>query len=148
MMRIGHYRPVHVKSPDAQLTRPILQARRQIVASLLQVQGTIRGPVKTYGLKDGPNAAAAVQQSGFETWFRRCRPYRSRSGPSLQVLERLLEERHGLDLLWLRAARQDDVCLRLMTIPGVGPITSLAYRATLDDPARFASSRLSARASA
>lgn len=140
MMRIGHYRPVHVKSPDAQLTRTILQARRQIVASLLQVQGTIRGLLKTYGLKMG-----RTQRQQFS---KRVRDLVSEMpslaiafGPLLRVLERLLEERHGLDLLLARAARQDDVCLRLMTIPGVGPITSLAYRATLDDPARFASSK-------
>jgi transposase len=39
MMRIGHYRPVHVKSAEAQLIRTTLQARRQIVATLLQEAG-------------------------------------------------------------------------------------------------------------
>jgi transposase len=40
-----------------------------------------------------------------------------------------------------QAARKDAVCLRLITIPGVGPITSLAFRVTVDDPARFDSSK-------
>jgi transposase len=43
MMRIGHYRSVRVKSAEAQLIRTTLQARRQIVATLLQIQGSIRG---------------------------------------------------------------------------------------------------------
>jgi len=43
MMRVGHYRPVHVKSAEAQLIRTTLQARRQIVTTLLQIQGSIRG---------------------------------------------------------------------------------------------------------
>ena len=53
MMRIGHYRPVHVKSAEAQLIRTILRARRQIVASLMQVQGSIRGLLRMHGLKVG-----------------------------------------------------------------------------------------------
>ncbi len=53
MMRIGHYRPVQVKSVEAQLIRTTLQARHQIVATLLQVQGTIRGLLRMHGLKFG-----------------------------------------------------------------------------------------------
>jgi len=35
------------------------------------------------------------------------------------------------------AAKNDEICRRLMTVPGVGPITSLRFRAALDDIARF-----------
>ena len=53
MMRLGHYRPVHVKSPAAQTMRTTLTARMQLVASQLQIEGTIRGLLKVYGLKIG-----------------------------------------------------------------------------------------------
>jgi transposase len=53
MMRLGHYRPVHVKSPAAQAMRTTLAARMQLVASQLQIEGTIRGLLKVYGLKIG-----------------------------------------------------------------------------------------------
>jgi len=33
------------------------------------------------------------------------------------------------------------VCRRLMTIPGVGPVVALTYRATVDVPARFRNSK-------
>ena len=52
-----------------------------------------------------------------------------------------MSERKALDTRLGQAARNDAVCLRLMTIPGVGPITSLAFRVTVDDPARFDSSK-------
>ena len=39
-------------------------------------------------------------------------------------------------------SRHDPVCLLLMTAPGVGPVTALAFKAAIDDPARFHSSRL------
>jgi transposase len=37
--------------------------------------------------------------------------------------------------------REDSVCLRLMTVPGVGPITALTFKAGVDDPTRFKRSR-------
>jgi transposase len=53
MMRLGHYRSVHVKAPGAQWMRTTLTARMQLVASQLQIEGTIRGLLKVYGLKIG-----------------------------------------------------------------------------------------------
>jgi hypothetical protein len=53
MMRLGHYRPVHVKSPAAQSMRTTFAARMQLVTSQLQIEGTIRGLLKVYGLKIG-----------------------------------------------------------------------------------------------
>lgn len=38
-------------------------------------------------------------------------------------------------------AREDVTCRRFMTAPGVGPITALTFKAVVDDPARFKSSR-------
>jgi transposase len=41
----------------------------------------------------------------------------------------------------LAIVRDDDVCRRLMTVPGVGPVVALTYRATVDVPARFRKSK-------
>ena len=41
----------------------------------------------------------------------------------------------------LAEVKEDTVCRRLMTIPGVGPVVALAYTATIDVPARFRSAR-------
>jgi transposase len=41
----------------------------------------------------------------------------------------------------LDVVRQDEVCRRLMTVPGVGPVVALTYRATVDVPARFRTSK-------
>src|SRR5262249_37989488 len=40
----------------------------------------------------------------------------------------------------LAVVRDDEVCRRLMTVPGVGPVVALTYRATVDVPARFRTS--------
>jgi transposase len=54
MMRLGHYRPVHVKSRAAQLLRTTLVARKRFVDHMLAIEGTIRGLLKVHGLKVGP----------------------------------------------------------------------------------------------
>ena len=136
MMRIGHYRPVHVKSAEAQLIRTTLQARRQIVATLLQIQGSIRGLLRMHGLKVGE-----IHRNRFDKRVRELLEEMPLLNvaiePLLRVLEQLVAERKAMDKRLGQAARKDAVCLRLMTIPGVGPITSLAFRVTVDDPARF-----------
>ncbi len=40
-----------------------------------------------------------------------------------------------------KMTRRSKVCQRLMTVPGVGPITALAFAAAIDDPQRFRKSR-------
>jgi transposase len=53
----------------------------------------------------------------------------------------LLKEVKALDKIVASAAHSDRVCRRLMTIPGVGPITALTFRAAVDNPLRFKKSR-------
>jgi len=50
-------------------------------------------------------------------------------------------ERARLTKQVLALARNEEVCQRLMTVPGVGPITALTFRATIDRPDRFRRSR-------
>jgi transposase len=129
MMRIGHYRPVHVKSAEAQPIRTTLQTRRQIVATLLQIQGSIRGLLRMHGLRVGE-----IHRNRFDTRVRELLEEMPLLGvaiePLLRVLEQLVSERKALDKRLAEAARKDAICLRLMTIPGLGPITSLAFRVT------------------
>jgi transposase len=59
----------------------------------------------------------------------------------LQVRETLLSERKRLHLLVIHATRDDAVCRRLMTVPGLGPVTAPTFCSAVDDPARFSRSR-------
>jgi transposase len=143
MMRLGHYRPVHVKSPAAQSMRTTLAARMQLVASQLQIEGTIRGLLKVYGLK-----IRAIHRNRFaarvlELLEMAALPDLSAAiEPLLRVREGMRTERKALDRTLAAAARRSDVGRRLMmTIPGVGPVTTLAYIATVDDPGRFGTSK-------
>ena len=140
MLRLGHFRPVHVKSAEMGEVRTALQARRQVVDALVQMQAAIRGLLRAHGLKLG-----SVHRCNFEerveALLRVAPRLELAIQPLLRVVAQLREERANFDRLLGQAARRDPVCLRLMTVPGVGPITSLCYRATVDDPTRFRSSR-------
>jgi len=53
MMRLGHFRPVHVKSRESQLLRLTMIARRKFVDHMLAMEDTIRGLFKVHGPKVG-----------------------------------------------------------------------------------------------
>jgi hypothetical protein len=61
--------------------------------------------------------------------------------PVLQAGETLREQYAVLHRRLLAIARGDEVCRRLMTVPGVGPVVAPTFKAGVDDPARFARSR-------
>lgn len=136
MMRLGHFRPVHVKSRASQILRTTLRARHKFVEQLRSIELTVRGLLKVHGLKVG-----AVQ---WRTFAARVEALLAEAPELRLAIEPLLEARNAmrrqkivLDRRLSVLAREDQVCRRLMTVPGVGPIVSLAFKATIDDPTRF-----------
>ena len=140
MMRLGHYKPVHVKSRRSQFRRALLIGRRQFMAATLQIENTVRGLLRVQGLKLG-----RVHRNRFdERVIELCQQRRE----LLPAIEPLLAARNAMrDQMRVlngsleREARADEVCRLFMSIPGVGPLTSLAFKATIDDPRRFRSSK-------
>jgi transposase len=118
MMRLGHYRPVHVKSAAAQSMRTTLAARMQLVASQLQIEGTM---LKVYGLKIG-----AIHRNRFaarvaDLLEEAALPELSAAiKPLLRVREVMRGERKAADRTLAGSARRSELGRRLMTIPGIG----------------------------
>ena len=61
--------------------------------------------------------------------------------PLLEARAAVEQQVSDLDRNVMKLVRRDAQVRQLMTVPGVGPITALAFEATIDDPARFARSR-------
>jgi transposase len=61
--------------------------------------------------------------------------------PLLAVLETIARQIERLTKHVLDAAKVEPICRRLMTVPSVGPLTALTFRATVDRPERFRRSR-------
>lgn len=140
LMRTGWFKAVHVKSRQAQEWRLLLTQRRLLVNKLIDVEAEIRGTLRGFGLKIGK-----VGRAGFESRVRERLADQPRLlqaiGPVLAVRAVLLAQRAALHALVLQSVRTEEVCRRLMTVPGVEPITALAFRATVDQAERFRRSR-------
>ena len=140
MMRVGLFRPVHVKTVASQKWRALLTARKLVQEKALAIENDIRGLLRNFGLKVG-----AVGVIKFEERIRELvvgMPDLAEIIASLlDARQKLRDEARKLHRKLLSIVHEDKVCRRLMTIPGVGPIVSLAFTATTDDPARFKSSK-------
>ena len=140
MMRAGLYRPVHVKTLRSQKLRMLLTHRKLLQGKAIAIENDLRGTLRNFGLKVG--MVGAVR---FETRIRELvkdLPDIAILVEPLLVVRRTLREQLGiLHRHLLTIARDDEVCRRLMTVPGVGPVVALTYRATVDVPARFRNSR-------
>ena len=63
-------------------------------------------------------------------------------GAILSVRREVLQRLNDLHRMVLEAVKSDPVCRLLVSVPGVGPVTALAFRTAVEDPTRFAKSSL------
>jgi transposase len=140
MMRVGLYRPVHVKTLRSQKLRMLLTHRKLLQAKAIAVENDLRATLRNFGLKVGVVGAVKFEirikelVENFPDLVALVEP--------LLVVRRVLREQISiLHRRVLTAVRNDEVCRRLMTVPGVGPVVALTYRATVDVPARFRRSK-------
>ena len=142
MMRAGLYKTVQIKSDESCELKVLLGSRRQLVITRQKLMGTIRGLLKIYGLK----LAGKGGSVGFGIKVREaisalepisCSSIQALLN-SLEAIELSLKE---LDKMVVKLGMKDEDCKRLMTIPGVGAVTAMTYKSSLDDPSRFESSQ-------
>src|SRR4029077_20330014 len=149
MMRVGLYRPVHVKTLRSQKLRMLLTHRKLLQSKAIAIDNDLRGTLRNFGVKVG-----IVGSARFEARVKELienLPDLAVLVEPLLVVRRVLREQLGIlhrrllaVVRWLRkkpgilprrvvaVVRNDDVCRRLMTVPGVGPVVALTYRATVD----------------
>ena len=140
MMRAGLYRPVHVKTLRSQKLRMLLTHRKLLQSKAIAIENDLRASLRNFGLKVG--IVGAVK---FEARIKELVENVSDLAilvEPLLIVRRALREQLGILHRRLSVlVRDDDICRRLMTVPGVGPVVALTYRATVDVPARFRNSK-------
>ena len=140
MMRAGLYRPVHVKTLHSQKLRMLLTHRKLLQSKAIAIENDLRATLRNFGLKVGVVGAAKFEARIKELVENL--PDLALLVEPLLVVRRVLREQIGvLHRRLLAIVRDDDVCRRLMTVPGVGPVVALTYRATVDVPSRFRNSK-------
>ena len=140
MMRVGLYRPVHVKTLRSQKLRVLLTHRKLLPSKAIAIENDLRASLRNLGLKVG-----MVGTVKFEARIKELvanLPDLAVLVEPLLIVRRVVREQLGiLHHRLLAIVRDDDVCRRLMTIPGVGPVVALTYRVTVDVPTRFRNSK-------
>ena len=140
IVRTGWYRAVHVKSPACRSWRALLAARRLVLNKVRDVENGLRALLREAGLKLGPPARKELAVRVRE--LTAADPVLSAlAEPLLTIIAAMTRELAQLTKRVLDIARAEPVCRRLMGVPGVGPLTALAFRATVDRPDRFRRSR-------
>jgi transposase len=140
IMQTGWFKEVRVKDIDSHLVKALLVSRALLVKIKRDLENQIRGLLKNLGLVIGRakfNVFAVRAEELIEN-----RPELVAVIRPLLAARKAIEEQIGdLDRKVVKLARHDEQVRRFMTAPGVGPITALCFKATIDDPTRFKRSR-------
>lgn len=139
LARTGWYREVAAKRPETRLARSLLLARQLLTRHRRDIENQVRGILRGFGL-----AVGAVARNRFEqrVWalLRREPLLEDAIGPLLTARRSLEVQIKDLEERITALAAASPVCTRLMTVPGVGPMTALGFVTAIDDPSRFAKS--------
>jgi transposase len=140
LMRLGRFRPVHCKTVASQETRAVLTARKLVLAKLYDIEMSLRGTSRGFGLKVGRTTKAGF--AGRIGELVEHHPVLSAIAKALLAVHAvLLGELNGFEKQVRKQAKGDSRVRLLMTTPGVGPIVGLSQAAAIDDPGRFSSSK-------
>lgn len=140
IMRTGWFRAVHVKTSTCRSWRLLLVARRTVLNEMRSIENVVRAILRETGVKLGTPArkdfiVRARDLAGGDEGLARM------IEPLLEILATMQREFARLTKQVLDIVRDEPVCQCLMSAPGVGPLTALAFRATIDEPERFGKSR-------
>jgi len=141
MMRVGWFRQVHVKSSESQHLRVLLSNRRLLKRKFIDIENEVRGTLKAFGIKIGEVSRGKFEARALEVIEGALPLLKDLVHGMLAVRRMLWAEYSRLHNMLVRIVRHDPICRRFTTVPGVGPVTALAFKAAVDDPTRFKRSR-------
>ncbi len=141
ILRSGWYNRVHVKSIESHHIRMLLSSRRAVLSKCVDLENEVRGLFKIFGLKLPPKLGHGAFDDTVRDIIETDEALSYALLPLLEARLALYRSFRELDNRTRKMAHADPVCQRLMTVPGVGFITALTFKAGVDDPSRFKKSR-------
>ncbi len=141
ILRSGWYSQVHVKSIASHHIRMLLSSRRAVLSKCVDLENEVRGLFKIFGLKLPPKLGHGAFDVTVRDIIEADEALSHALLPLLDARLVLYRTFRVLDNRTRKMALADPVCQRLMTVPGVGFITALTFKAGVDDPKRFKRSR-------
>ena len=139
-MRLGWFRPVHCKSLAAQEIRAVLAARKLLQTKLIDIDLSLRGILRGFGLKVGKTTPLTFPER-VRTLVEGHPTLEAIAEALLKARTTLAEQFAGFDRRLRNMARTHADARRLMTTPGVGSVVAMTFVAAIDDPQRLRSPR-------
>lgn len=138
LARTGWFKAVHIKDGATHLDRVHLKAREQLVKAHGAMRNQLRGLLKLFGLRLGQATTPAKRAERLRELLAQKPELAPALAPLVASLA-ALEEQIAIATRTLKQRTADDpVCLRLMSVPGIGPVNALTYKTSIEDPGRFA----------
>lgn len=140
-VRCNLYREVTQKSQNSIEISILMGCRRLLVIQKTQQSNAIRGFLKSYGIRLSSMGEANFAEVARHELSSKSAIAKEGIENLLQCYEKICEAIRKLTKNVEELARSDEDVKRLMTIPGIGAITALAFKTEIDDPKRFKNSR-------
>ncbi|MFN9712068.1 MAG: IS110 family transposase [Alphaproteobacteria bacterium] len=137
MARTGWFKQVRIKAEATHMDRARLKIREQLILSRQAVAGQLRGLLKLFGLRLGQVTTPGKRRERLRMLFARRPELEPIMAPLIESLEALEAQIARTTKQLAAQAAADPVTQRLMTAPGVGPITALVFKSSIEDPERF-----------
>lgn len=141
MLQTGWYTEVFVKSEDSHRLKALLLSRDQLVKMKRQVYGQIRGVLRPFGVRLPGRAGTKRFDEAARAAVREDDILYACISALLEALGAVEAQLAALDKRIRAVVRRSKPCWHLTSVPGVGPVTALAFLATVEDPGRFRRSR-------
>ena len=138
LARTGWFKAVHIKGETTHLDRAHLKVREQLVRAHVAMTNQLRGLLKLFGLRLGQATTPAKRAERVEALFAQKPELRPVLVPLIAGLGALEEQIAIATRALKRRAAAAPVCARFMSVPGVGSISAMAYKTSIEDPGRFA----------
>jgi len=140
-LRSKMYSAIHCKPADAIEKGILLTARKTLVQQQVQLKNTVRGLLKTFGVRLGSVGSKTFTPAVKKQIEQLPELCKNAIAPLLNIFDQLNEEINKLDQQVRKMAFEDKEARRLMTIPGVGPVIALTYKTEIFDASRFSNPR-------
>lgn len=140
LARTGWFKRVHMKASATHIDRAALRIRAQLITTRVAMGNQLRGLLKLFGLRLGAARTPGKRRERLIALYQQRPDLEPLFAPLVASMEVIEEQLRASNRLLESRATEDPVCSRLMSVPGVGPITALTFTASVEDPHRFARS--------
>lgn len=140
LARTGWFKRVHMKASATHIDRAALRIRAQLITARVAMGNQLRGLLKLFGLRLGAAHTSGKRRERLIALYQQRPDLELLFAPLVASIEAIEDQLRTSNRLLEDRAAADPVCSRLMSVPGVGPITALTFTASVEDPHRFARS--------